>query len=82
MLAVQNARVKAMQIASSLNQTLGEARHICEISTEEFTGQDIIGRNERKIKSFQELVNSATVTVATKVFVAFELNAQKNKRKK
>ena len=80
--AVQNARVKALEIANSLNQSLGPARHINEESTDEFTGRELEERNTEKTETFQELIKLATVTVVTKVFVAFELKVKTKKRPK
>ena len=81
-LAVQNARVKALEIANSLNQSLGQARHINEESTEEFTGRELEERNTERTQTFQELIKLTTVTVVTKVLVAFELKVKKKKRHK
>ena len=82
MVAVQNARVKALEIANSLNQSLGPARHINEESTDEFTGRELEERNTERKETFQELIKLATVTVVTKVFVAFELKVKTKKRPK
>jgi uncharacterized protein YggE len=81
-LAVQNARVKALEIANSLNQNLGQARQIHEQAIEEYTGRESEGRSIERTETFQELIKSATVTVATKVFVAFELKVRSKKRTK
>ena len=81
-LAVQNARVKALEIANSLNQNLGQARHIHEQATEEYMGRESEGRIIERTETFQELIKSATVTVVTKVFVAFELKIRSKKRAK
>jgi uncharacterized protein YggE len=90
-LAVQNARVKALEIANSLNQNLGQARQIHEQAIEEYTGRvrrekgegsQSEGRSIERTETFQELIKSATVTVATKVFVAFELKVRSKKMTK
>ena len=81
-LAVQNARIKAIEIASSLNQSLGQARHIHEQSMEEYTGKDVEERFTEKTETFQDLIKSATVSVITKVFVAFELKVKTKKKTK
>lgn len=81
-IAVQNARVKALEIANSLNQTLGPAKHIYEQSTEEYTGRDLETRNTEKTETFQELIRLATATVITRVFVAFELKVKTKRRAK
>ena len=79
---MQNARVKALEIANSLNQSLGQARHIHEEATEEYTGKELERRSGERTETFQELIKFATVTVVTKIFVAFELKVKTKKRAK
>ena len=74
--------MKALEITSSLNQTLGKARKIHEESTEEYTGTGSeITEHENNSGIYQQLLKSATVTVVTKVSVSFELKGKTKKKK-
>lgn len=83
LVALHNAKVKAVEMARSLNQTLGRARQIQEESTEEYTGSmaDLTHEHGNNDGTFQELLKLATVTVVTKICVSFELKGKTKKRK-
>lgn len=80
--AVQNARAKGLEIANSLGQTLGPARFIQELSTEEFNEMEIRSNNVNGRKTFQEMLKSSALTFVTKVFAVFVLKVKKTSLKK
>lgn len=81
-MAVQNARAKGLEIANSLGQTLGPARFIQELSTEEFNEMEIRSNNVNGRKTFQEMLKSSALTFVTKVFAVFVLKVKKTSLKK
>lgn len=81
MLAIHNARQKALEMARVLHLSVGPALQVQELETNEIQGTSRYVEDEPSLNpSIQQNVADATVTINSKVSVCFQLRHPKPKR--
>ncbi|KAI8498674.1 PREDICTED: interleukin-1 receptor-associated kinase 1-binding protein 1-like [Branchiostoma belcheri] len=82
LLAVRNARQKAVEVARLLRSSVGQPISIKEESCREWEGPPAQGQSHDQDKpmTYQERIAMATVTVQAKVFASFELKPKEKGR--
>ncbi|XP_013401032.1 interleukin-1 receptor-associated kinase 1-binding protein 1 [Lingula anatina] len=73
--AVHNAKIKAQEIARSLNQSVGQAVSVSEDSSSEWEGTGEIAPEQLQHLTQQQRIAMATISCSVKVMAVFELKA-------
>uniref|UniRef100_A0A667GJE9 Interleukin-1 receptor-associated kinase 1-binding protein 1 n=1 Tax=Lynx canadensis TaxID=61383 RepID=A0A667GJE9_LYNCA len=83
LVAVENAWRKAQEVCNLVGQTLGKPLLIKEEETKEWEGQidDLQSSRLSSSLTVQQKIKSATIHVASKVFITFEVKGKEKKRK-
>nr|XP_060471986.1 interleukin-1 receptor-associated kinase 1-binding protein 1 isoform X2 [Panthera onca] len=83
LVAVENAWRKAQEVCNLVGQILGKPLLIKEEETKEWEGQidDLQSSRLSSSLTVQQKIKSATIHVASKVFITFEVKGKEKKRK-
>lgn len=80
LLAIHNAKQKAQEMARLVHQAVGRPLSVREEENKEWNGSNETLEDIESVKSVQQRVENATISISSKVFVTYELKPKIKKK--